>query len=191
MGTDDMKAKRAHVGMTAVMALLVFVSGCIGASTTPGEIDEMTRGKGGDVDWKDAELVNVLTGEAFRISDFEGRTVLLESFAVWCPTCLSQQKEMRVFTALYSDDVVHISLDTDPNEDETRVIEHATRNELDWIFAVSPIEVTRGLIDEFGIGVVNAPSAPVILICEDQSTRLLRSGVKSAQDLRAEIETGC
>jgi len=38
---------------------------------------------------------------------------------------------------------------------------------------------------------VSAPRAPVVLICEDQSTRFLRSGVKSAEELISEIQKGC
>ena len=33
--------------------------------------------------WLDTELVDVETGEAFRISDFKGRPVLVKTFAVW------------------------------------------------------------------------------------------------------------
>ena len=89
------------------------------------------------------------------------------------------------------DNIVHISFDTDPNEEPSLVKEHAEKNGLNWRFTVSPKEVTKKLIEEFGIGVVNAPSAPVILVCEDQTTRLLEKGVKSAEELKEEISGGC
>ncbi len=141
--------------------------------------------------WMDIELTDVATGQTFKISDFKGKPVLLESFAVWCPTCLRQQREIKKVREIAGDAIIHISLDTDPNEDAAKIREHLERNELDWYFVVAPIELTNALIDEFGLAVVNAPSAPVILICEDQSARLLRSGVKSADDLLAEVEKGC
>ncbi len=141
--------------------------------------------------WMDIELTDVATGQTFKISDFKGKPILLESFAVWCPTCLRQQREIKKVMEIAGDAIIHISLDTDPNEDADKVREHMERNGLDWYFAVAPIELTNALIDEFGLAVVNAPSAPVILICEDQSARLLRSGVKSADDLLAEVEEGC
>ena len=87
--------------------------------------------------------------------------------------------------------IIHISLDTDPNEDETNVKEHIETHGLDWYFTISPIELTNALIEEFGLQVVNAPSAPVVLICEDGSARLLTSGVKSADELLAAIDEGC
>jgi thiol-disulfide isomerase/thioredoxin len=139
----------------------------------------------------DIELTDVATGQKFKISDFKGKPVLLESFAVWCPTCTSQQREIKKLKEKEGEAIVHISLDTDPNEDEAKVREHIQRNGFDWYYAVSPIELTTALIDEFGLTIVNAPSAPVILICPDQSTRFLKSGVKSADQLLAEIEKGC
>lgn len=143
------------------------------------------------VDWKETSLKDVLTGEQFEISDFKGKPVLLESFAVWCPTCKRQQDEVKKLHEEIGMDAVSISLDTDPNEDEEQVLEHANKHGFDWRFAISPEDMTKSLIDEFGIGVVNAPSAPVVLICEDQSTRLLERGVKSAEELKAHIEQGC
>jgi len=136
------------------------------------------------------ELTEVITGETFKLSDFKGKQVMLESFAVWCPTCLAQQKEMKKVIEVRGDDVVHISLDTDPNEDESQVREHARKNGLDWYFAVSPVEFTQTLIDEFGLTVVSAPRAPIILICEDQSAKFLRSGLKSADELIEELDKG-
>jgi thiol-disulfide isomerase/thioredoxin len=139
----------------------------------------------------DIELTDVRTGQTFRISDFSGKPILLESFAVWCPTCLRQQNEIKKVKSSEGDDIVHISLDTDPNEDVNKVREHLDSYDFDWYFAVAPIELTNALVDDFGLSIVNAPSAPVILICDDQSSRMLRNGVKSADDLIDEIQKGC
>lgn len=142
-------------------------------------------------DWRDIELTDVLTGSKFRISDFKGKPILLESFAVWCTTCLEQQKSISELKSKEGDAIVHISINTDPNEDESRIREHLDTYGFDWLFAVSPIELTNALTDEFGLRVVTAPTAPVVLICEDQSARLLRSGVKLPAELLSEIAKGC
>ena len=41
--------------------------------------------------WIDDKFTNVRTGEKFSISDFEGKQVLVETFAVLCPACKRQQ----------------------------------------------------------------------------------------------------
>ncbi len=155
-----------------------------------GEVDG--TGESPPANWQDYELVDTRTGETFRVSDFKGKPILLETFAVWCPTCLKQQQEVKKMVAEGANGVIHISLDVDPNEDEEIVRNHMESNGFKWYSAVAPPEMTQELIDEFGIKVVNAPEAPVILVCEDQSARLLEQrGVKSVAVLEEEIEKGC
>ncbi len=176
------------IKQAVVLALLgtILLSGCAQpASPAPAPAPSAAGA------WMDIELTDVVTGQKFKISDFKGKPVLLESFAVWCPTCLQQQKQTKKLKESEGDAIIHVSLDTDPNEDEAKVREHIERNDFDWYFAISPIELTRALIDDFGLNIVSAPRAPLILICEDQSTRFLRSGVKTADELLSEIEKGC
>jgi thiol-disulfide isomerase/thioredoxin len=142
-------------------------------------------------DWRDIPLRDTVSGETFRISDFEGLPILLESFAVWCPTCTKQQQEIHRLHRDIGNDVISISLDVDPNEDEDLVRDHASRNGFDWLYAVAPPELTRALIEEFGTAIVAAPSAPIVLICEDQRARLLKRGVKKTEVLHEEIRRGC
>ncbi len=137
----------------------------------------------------DIQLKDVRTGENFKIEDFRGNPVLVESFAVWCPICTKQQKEIKKLHDELGDSFVSISLDTDPNEDDDRIKEHLERNDFDWYYSVSPPNLTRLLIDNYGQGIANAPSAPVILICDDGKSKLLGSGVKSSDELKREIES--
>ena len=139
-----------------------------------------------DVSWIDVELKDVVTQETFRLSDFD-KPIVMESFAVWCPTCKRQQDEIQKLIDS-GDDSVHISINTDPNEDEARVAEHVNRYSYTWPFVVFPASATQMLIDDFGSGVVNAPRAPTVLICPDGMARLLQSGIKSAAELKEEID---
>lgn len=138
--------------------------------------------------WSAFVLKDVRTEKAFKIDDFKGKPVLVESFAVWCPTCTKQQEEIKKLHSEVGDSVISVSLDTDPNEDETKVMEHIQRNDFDWYYSVAPAEMTKMLIDEFGVSIVNAPSAPVILVCSDGSARKLGSGVKKADELKSLVE---
>jgi len=176
----DMK----NIILVLTVILTIFITAC-GPAIIQVPIDEPAE------DWKNVELTDVLTGETFTISDLKGKPVLLESFAVWCPTCRKQQDKIKELHEEVGNSVVSISLDTDPNEDESKVIGHANKHEFDWYFVVSPPSLTTALIDEYTISIVNAPGAPVLLICEDQTTRFLKRGVKSAEELKQEIEAGC
>jgi thiol-disulfide isomerase/thioredoxin len=140
--------------------------------------------------WREKEIRDVQTDQLFTISEFVGKPILLESFAVWCPTCTKQQNEIkRLHKNFVGDSVVSISLDTDQNENMQKVLDHINENDFNWWYAISPSDMTQSLIDEFGVGIINAPSAPVVLICPDGTARQLGSGVKSAESLLAEIES--
>lgn len=166
------------------MIALIAIGGCSQGSS--GD-----NGKNFDIDdWKNIELKDVKTDIPFKISDFKGKTVLLQSFAVWCPTCKSQQDELEKLKMDLGNKVEIISVDTDPNEDKKRVIGHIDRFGYDWLFSIDQNRFAEKLVDEFGINVVNAPSSPVILIDKDQNSRLLRSGLKREDRLKEEVDKG-
>ena len=176
------------------MGFFLFISGCVEQDKNLAEPANTTElsDPGEEPDWLDYELTDARTGGTFRVRDFEGRPVLLEAFAVWCPTCLKQQHETLKLYLEEGDRIVHISLDVDPNEDRETVREHMQSNGFEWYSAVAPTDMTQKLIDEFGITVVSAPAAPVVLVCENQSSRLInKKGIKSVDFLREELEKGC
>jgi thiol-disulfide isomerase/thioredoxin len=174
--------KRKAVWLVA-LSLLTVLAGCT-AESTDGESSGTGDAPGA---WIETELTDVVTGETFRVSDLEGTPVLVESFAVWCPTCLKQLQEMTELLE-QTDEVVLVALDTDPNEDADRVRDHVERYGLAGRFAVAPQEMTDALVDEYGPTIVSVPTAPVVLVDADQeSARLLQRGVKPAGDLLEEI----
>ena len=143
-------------------------------------------------EWMNFELTDIRTGETFKISDFKGKPILLESFAVWCPVCTKQQREIKKLHDEIGDDIISISLYTDPNEDTEIIRAHINANDFTWYYTISPIEMTQALIDEFGNSIISAPSAPMILICEDLSYRKLGGfGARSPEKLKQEIAAGC
>jgi len=142
-------------------------------------------------DWINMELIDVATGESFKVSDFSDKPILLESFAVWCPTCTRQQRITKSLHDEVGDEIVAISIDTDPNEDNARVLKHINDNGFNWYYAVAPIAFTQSMIDQFGVDIVNAPSVPMVLICDGEKVRKLGSGIKSVDKLKEEVARGC
>ena len=155
----------------------------IQSETTDSGTDSATVSE--KIDWRTSALTDVRTQQVFTISQFD-KPILLESFAVWCPTCTKQQTEIKLLHEELGDSFVSISLDTDPNEDKAKVLDHIQRNQFNWYYAISPRELTESLIDEFGINFVNAPQAPVVLICNGNAKKL-PNGVKTVSELKGEL----
>jgi len=138
-------------------------------------------------EWKNVQLEDANTGEEFTVSELE-RPLLVETFAVWCSTCTNQQKEIK---ELKKDlNVTSVSLNVDSNEDKEQIRDHTERYGFDWIYAISPVELTTMLREQYGNSIATPSLAPVILVCENE-TRRLQDGVKTASTLQKEIEEGC
>jgi thiol-disulfide isomerase/thioredoxin len=111
-------------------------------------------------------MTDVQTGEPFTINDFAGKVVLLETMAIWCPTCRSQGDEVVRLHELLGDsaDLVSISLDIDMGEDAAMLKEYAETLGYDWRFAVAPLLVARALGNEYSAQYLNPPVSPMLVI---------------------------
>lgn len=168
-----------------LLASIIFIAGCVGATQQGSQ----GAPSGGALDYRDVELRDVNSGAAFKLSDFKGKVVVLEAMAVWCPLCTQQQREIRdAERSLGSADVVSVSIDVDPNEDETKLKRHAEGNGFEWRFAVAPRPFAQQLGDRFGFNVLNPPSTPVIIFDKNNEPHMLRFGIKGADELKSEIQ---
>lgn len=136
--------------------------------------------------WYAAQLTDVNTGSTFRVADFKGRVVLVETMAVWCSTCLRQQQQVQALHELLGerDDLVSLALGIDPNETPDVLKAHADRHGFDWRYAIAPVEVAREIGQLYGDQFLNPPSAPMLIIDRQGQAHPLPFGVKSAQALQ-------
>lgn len=166
-----------------ILILAIFISGCSN-SIEVGKNLESEKPL-----WFNYELKSI-EGQIIKISDYEGKVVLIESFATWCPSCIRQQQELKKLHDS-NPEIIIIELNTDPNEDKQTVIDHINRYNFSGNYVISPIEFTKFLIDDFGPKIVQAPSVPMILICENGDYQILKSGVKESNELIDSINTIC
>lgn len=142
-----------------------------------------------DPAWFSVKLIDARSGESFTIKDFSGKVILVETFAVWCSTCLRQQREILSLHEIMGDrdDFISINLDIDPNENAEVVKSYIERNGFHWRYAVAPVEVGQEIGNLYGSQFLNPPSAPVLLIDSDGEVHPLPFGVKSAEQLREAV----
>ena len=136
-------------------------------------------------DWFSVSLTNVHTGENFTINDLKGKVVLVETMAVWCTNCFNQQTQVRILHSKLGerDDFVSLGMDIDPNEDASKLKEFVEKNSFDWMYTVSPAEVSRELSSLYGGQFLNPPSTPMLIIDRHGVAHPLPFGIKSSDDL--------
>ena len=135
--------------------------------------------------WFNTGLIDTNRGNSFTVNDFKGKVVLVETMAVWCSTCRSQQEQIKAMHEKLgmSDDLVSLSLDIDPNEDIETVKSYLASTGFDWLYAVAPADLSREIASLYGDQFLNPPSAPVFIIDRHGEVHPLPFGLKSADDL--------
>jgi thiol-disulfide isomerase/thioredoxin len=151
-------------------------------------MDETTSA-GDPAAWQMIPLVNAATGEQFTLADFQGKTVFVEPMATWCSNCRAQQGEVRAAKGRLGDDVAFIGLSLETNLPPEELAAYAADNGFDWTYAVMPVELLSALSDEFGRSITNAPSTPHFIIRPDGSYSELSTGIDSADEIVALIES--
>lgn len=180
----------ADVGrsISLVLAALLLLTACSAGSPQPN-----AGGTAAPLDAAstrailDHELIDVRSGDEFTLRHLASdKPVLVETMAVWCITCLSQQREVVEAHALA--DFHSVGVDVDPNERAQDLSAYAEREGFDWPFAMADSELVKLLTDAYGFAVTNPPSTPTFVITTHGRIRALEFGrVRSADELVAEL----
>ncbi len=135
------------------------------------------------------ELTDVRSGETFTLAELSAdQPVVLETMAIWCTTCLSQQRE--VVQAHELAEFHSVGIDVDPNEEAADLAEYAERQGFDWRFVKADAELVKLLTDRYGFGVTNPPSTPTFVVADGEVRALEFGRVRSAEELVAELGAG-
>ena len=154
----------------------------------PPAVEDPPAEAGARPAWHSMVLTDVRKGQTFTVADLEGKVVVMEAMAVWCPSCLAQQREINASLQNFGDEVVAISLDIDPTETAEYLARHAEANGFTWLHVVSNPGLSAILQQEFGPQVLAPTATPIILIAPDGTTELTPFGIKSADILTANIQ---
>jgi thiol-disulfide isomerase/thioredoxin len=126
----------------------------------------------------------------FKMTDFKGKVILVETMAVWCPKCLTQQQEIAKLKTSFADrdDFVSIGIDIDPNENEALLASHVTKYGFDWTFTIASKSVIDEISALYGAQFLNPTATPMLIIDKQGNQHLLPFGIKTAQELQKAVQ---
>ena len=139
-----------------------------------------------DRPWATATLIDVTTGDPFRIADLvaSGKVVFLETMAIWCSNCRAQQVEATTaFEELDPEQVVWVAIDVESSETAEALARYREQNAFPFTYAIADADYARALVADFGDIVLSPPSVNIIAIGTDGRVTHLR-GHKNADELR-------
>jgi len=191
--TEDLAVKHLHSPLI-LLGFALSMSACTPAQAdmigTPDSQSTATAVATTTPEWFNIELTDVQTGEKFTMNDYAGKVVLLETMAIWCPSCTIQATQVaKLHEALGNpDDLISVSLDVDLHEDEATLKEYASSYRYDWHFAVAPISVARALGNLYSAEYLNPPLSPMLVIDRAGNVYQLDYGIKDAETLQKIVE---
>ncbi len=170
-----------------VLIIVLVLSGCAWAQSVTGSQSPTATTT---PDWFQTELTDVQTGEIFTMNDYAGKVILVETMAVWCPTCILQAAYVyKLHEQLgYPDDLISVSLDVDLNENADDLKAYINEYGFDWHFAVAPLEVDRALGNLYSAQYMNPPLAPMLMIDRLGNVHDLPFGLKDTETLQQAVE---
>lgn len=134
--------------------------------------------------WATVPLTDVRTGETFRLADLAGRVVFVETMAVWCVNCGTQQQAaVEALSSLDRSKVTWVALDVDPSESAEMLAAYADDRGFDFTYSLAGTDLSRALSDAFGSIVLSPPSTPVIVIGTDGQVTMTELGHKDPDRL--------
>lgn len=133
--------------------------------------------------WATTPLVDAVTGNTFKIADFAGKNIYVETFATWCPNCQKQLTEVQTVASKMSEDVfIALSIEgADINNEALKA--YAEKNGFTFIVAAATPEVLESLVADFGNGITNPPSTPHFFVNAKGEAGELITGIESADKL--------
>lgn len=189
--TEEIKSEQ-NTGSDEVMEIEETVETNSMDSEMDAEKDaaEMDSGAMSAPSYFSVELIDASSGTPFRINDYKGKVVLVETLAMWCSNCFRQQTQVKALHDLLGerDDFISLGLDIDPNEVREDLKGYVESNGFDWLYAVAPAEVAREISQLYGAQFLNPPSTPMFIIDRDGEVYTLPFGIKSAEELQSALQ---
>lgn len=142
--------------------------------------------------WMSSELVDIESGETYRLSDFKNKNILINSFSLDCESCVDEQDYIKDLHESIGSSVETITLDLYFDTDLDDLKEFRKLRGYHWIYSIAPESLTESLRSSFGSSILNLPSVPIILICEGGESVMLESyGPKDSGFIKKEISERC
>ena len=127
-----------------------------------------------------AAAVQTLEGKSADLSQFIGnKPVLMEFWAVWCPSCKELEPTMKAMHAKYGSKVAFVGIGVSVNQSPALVKRYVANHKLPW----TQVYDTKGNATEK----YDVPATSYVVLV-DKTGKIVYTGVGGKQDLEAAIK---
>ncbi len=120
-------------------------------------------------------------GNVYKLSDYEGKVVILDFWAGWCPFCVNEMPELEKAQQAYSEDLVMIGVHRSDTEKPSVGLQFA-----------DDLKVTYLLVSDADGSLYRAAGGfgmPVIVYIDTEGiVTEIKSGPKTAEEIASKVE---
>ena len=140
--------------------------------------------------WLDQPLHNVKNGESFSLRDLQGKVVLVNGIATWCPTCFKESRYLKTLSEQYAsrNDFAIVTLGFDMKEDDEVIQSYAGQFGFNWRFAIPPLMVYREIGNTYGALYLDPTLSPMFIIDRQGNVHPYNLGTKTLDDIRQKLD---
>lgn len=174
--TSPLPAQLRRSALLATVALLgasAFASTAVGAQESGIAVGSMAP----------AAMVETLDGAPVDLASYlkQGKPVVLEFWATWCPLCRQLEPAMQAARTKYADEVTFVSVGVSANQSPARQKAHADANGIGGLFVFDRHDAAQKAY------LVPHTSFLVVI---DRTGRIVYTGQGGTQDVEAAVQKG-
>jgi cytochrome c biogenesis protein CcmG/thiol:disulfide interchange protein DsbE len=161
MNDPKFKSLPATCLSAILMIALTFAAACDSAAP-PRPIDDLTLSERAKI--AGAVEITKLDGGTFKLSDFQGKVLVVDFWATYCPPCVRQVPQLAELSRKYRDKGLEVvGLTSDEKADQEQVLEFLKKAGADYTIGYDDPRLSsaflRGTEDETG-----APPIPQLFV---------------------------
>ncbi|MEJ7839665.1 MAG: redoxin domain-containing protein [Thermomicrobiales bacterium] len=135
-------------------------------------------------EWMTLPLSDARTGTEYRVADYLGCTLYVETMATWCLNCKMQLTNVQeAYPNLDPNRVVVIAISVETELSAEDLATYAEVSEFDFLFSVASVDMLKAIVDAFGRESIVPPSTPHVLVAPDGTVGDLRTGGTSPEEI--------
>lgn len=178
--------KKQYIFITLIVLAIITASFYIGSLFSGAKNKSAAAVVGTNVgDLAPNFKIKTIDGREISLASFRGnKGLVITSTASWCPTCITEAREMSPVYPEFKDSVEFLSVSIDPTDDRLKLEALSANTNTPWLYTEPKLSGVRDMIIQYGFSRFEI----TYVIDKEGIIRFKDRSITSTQTLRSELK---